>query len=129
VLGNGLFYFGFIIIALLAATLILDVMVSRQSILKSFLEMKWLLWIGSLSYGLYLWHWPIFYVMAYIYHCSGWTVMLVGTPLAFLVTMLSYYGMERRILEFKDRFTSRQSLGGDKQTAKASVPAFCTRRD
>jgi hypothetical protein len=43
--------------------------------------------------------------MTYIYHYSGWTVILIGAPLAFLVTVLSYYGMEIRILEFKNRFT------------------------
>jgi peptidoglycan/LPS O-acetylase OafA/YrhL len=48
--------------------------------------------------------------MTYIYHCSGWTVILVGTPLAFLVAVLSYYGVERRILEFKNRFTSDSLL-------------------
>jgi peptidoglycan/LPS O-acetylase OafA/YrhL len=110
VLGQGLFYYGFVIIALLAAVLILDVMINQQSILKRFLEMKGLVWIGSISYGLYLWHWPIFYVMTYIYHCSGRTVMLVGTPLAFLIAVLSYYGMEIRILEFKNRFTSDNRL-------------------
>jgi peptidoglycan/LPS O-acetylase OafA/YrhL len=52
VLGKGLFYYGFTLIALLAAVLILDVMVSPQSILKRFLEMKGLVWIGSISYGL-----------------------------------------------------------------------------
>jgi len=44
--------------------------------------------------------------MTYIYHCSGWTVILVGAPLAFLVTVLSYYVVEKRILEFKNRFAS-----------------------
>ena len=106
VLGRGLYYYGFTVIALLAAALILEVMLSPQSVLKRFLEMKWLVWIGSVSYGLYVWHWPIFYVMTYRYRCNGWTVILVGTPLAFLVTVLSYYGMERRILQFKNHFTN-----------------------
>ncbi|HZQ47230.1 MAG TPA: acyltransferase, partial [Verrucomicrobiae bacterium] len=53
-LGKGLFYYGFSTIALLAAGLILEVMIRPQSILKRFLEMKWLVWLGSISYGLYL---------------------------------------------------------------------------
>lgn len=108
ILGLGLFYYGFLVAALMSAALILDVMIGRQSILKKFLEMKWLVWLGSVSYGLYLWHWPIYFVMAYIYRWNGWTVFLAGTPLAFLATVLSYYWLEKPILKYKNRFAAER---------------------
>jgi peptidoglycan/LPS O-acetylase OafA/YrhL len=104
-LGRGFFYYGFPVISILTATLILDVLVSPRSIIKWLLEMKWLTWLGTISYGLYLWHWPILAGMG-DFGYKGWTVVLVGMPLSFLITIISYYAMEKPILEWKKRFRS-----------------------
>ena len=102
-------YYGFVIIELLAAALILDVLVSPRSIIRRLLAMKWLVWVGSISYGLYLWHWPIFYTMQG-FGFKDFTTISVGTPLTFLVVLLSYYLMERPILRLKKRFTPDSQL-------------------
>jgi peptidoglycan/LPS O-acetylase OafA/YrhL len=101
--GDKFFYFGFGVITLLAAALILDVLASPQSLFKRLMAMKWLVWVGSVSYGLYLWHWPIFFGMDR-FGFKGWTVVLVGTPVTLAVVSLSYYLMERPIMELKRRF-------------------------
>lgn len=102
-IGN-FFYYGFALIALLSATLILDVLLSSSSMIKRLLAMKWLVWLGSVSYGLYLWHYPIFAGMG-DFGFKGWTVLLVGTPVTFLIVVVSYYAVEKPILEWKQRFS------------------------
>jgi len=104
-IGDGWFYFGFVLLALLAAVLILDVMLSERSPIKRLLGMKWLVWIGSISYGLYLWHWPIFTAMNG-FGWKGWVVVSVGLPLTFVFVLGSYYLMEKPILEWKKRFSA-----------------------
>ena len=100
--GHQFFYCGFGVLALLAAALIGDVMVSPRSMVKRVFAMKWLVWMGSISYGLYLWHWPILYGM-HQFGFKGWTVVLVGLPLTFLFVVPSYYFMERPILDRRRR--------------------------
>jgi peptidoglycan/LPS O-acetylase OafA/YrhL len=103
-IGPRFFYCGFVVLALLAAALICDVMVSPRSFTKRLLAMKWLVWMGSISYGLYLWHWPIVHAMNQFGY-KGWTIVLIGLPLTFLFVLPSYYFMERPILQLRKRFT------------------------
>jgi peptidoglycan/LPS O-acetylase OafA/YrhL len=60
--------------------------------------------VGQVSYGLYLWHMPVFYVMNR--YGSGWGApvrILVGLPVAAALTVASWVLVERPILRFKDR--------------------------
>lgn len=68
-----------------------------------------LAWLGRMSYGLYLWHYPI---MRLVRDRDGWEwpeVLLLGGGLGLLLAVLSHYLLERRF--HQPRFSvSRNSL-------------------
>jgi peptidoglycan/LPS O-acetylase OafA/YrhL len=66
-------------------------------------------WLGKISYGLYLWHWPIFFVV-------GWQL---GLPLSIAVAALSYRYVELPFLRMKTRWTTR----ADRQAEHVPAPA------
>jgi peptidoglycan/LPS O-acetylase OafA/YrhL len=75
----------------------------RSFITGTMLSNKWLRWVGRRSYGLYLWHWPIYEVARLIPFQS------VVAPCAILasvaVAALSYRFIESPFLRMKDRST------------------------
>jgi peptidoglycan/LPS O-acetylase OafA/YrhL len=88
-------------VEILAAIIILDVVVSPQSVVNQVFTFKPLVWIGSISYGLYLWHFPIYKVMRLL-GFDGIGVASVGTSLTFLIASASYYFVERPFLKLKN---------------------------
>ncbi|WP_230314481.1 acyltransferase family protein [Candidatus Contendibacter odensensis] len=106
-----MYYFGFVIVELLTTALVLDVLINPQSIIRKVLAMKWLVWVGSISYGLYLWHYPIYRTMSALgfYRLD---IITVGSLVTFIVAVFSYYVMERPLLKLKKRFTSERYQRG-----------------
>lgn len=75
------------------------------------LSCKILVWIGALSYSLYLWHWP---VLAFLRYYTGAEVLSIEFSLLFVLLTLmlsiaSYYGVER-VFRTK-RTNKKQALG------------------
>jgi peptidoglycan/LPS O-acetylase OafA/YrhL len=93
---------GLVVVAVLSAIVIAALLVPG-SLLGSILESPPLRWIGQRSYGLYLWHWPVFILVAAALPgwsrdgASGWA--LGGVALAFTVAAaaLSYQFVEQPI--------------------------------
>ncbi|MGH9920786.1 MAG: acyltransferase family protein, partial [Nitrososphaerales archaeon] len=110
---------GFLACALAAAVVVVDASQHRLGPLGKLLAVAPLRWIGTISYGLYLWHWP---VLVYVDHqttgLDGAPLDLVRVAIALAAATASYYLVERPIR--RARFT------GVPRFAAAPVAAVVT---
>jgi hypothetical protein len=86
---------GFLICAALAAVVIADARQFDQGVFARLLSVPPLRWIGTISYGLYLWHWPIIVFLNQARTgLSGTALMLARIAVTFVMATASYYLVE-----------------------------------
>jgi len=102
--NRSMYYIGFVVIEFLAAVFILDVVIKKTSLIGKILATKGLIWVGSISYGLYLWHYPIYRTMLAL-GFNHLIVIWIGTLVTFIIAACSYYLLEKPILKFRRFFT------------------------
>jgi peptidoglycan/LPS O-acetylase OafA/YrhL len=96
------------LIALSAAILLLEVLLSPGKTALLLLRWSPLVWVGQVSYGLYLWHWPVHWFVYHLKILPGSIVQpLLVIVSSFGLTGLSYYLVERPFLNWKRRLSSR----------------------
>jgi peptidoglycan/LPS O-acetylase OafA/YrhL len=79
---------------LATAGLLMIVSTDRKSLPSTFLSMKWLSFIGLISYSLYLWHWPIYVLMRWTSGLETPVQQLGALVLTFASAVTSYYLVE-----------------------------------
>jgi len=94
-------------IALCAATIMFEALVAETGLIHNFLAQPWLVYIGRISYGLYLWHYPIF-VVVQSYHSRPSSELCLEVFLTAAAALTSFYLLERPVLQFKQRFRARE---------------------
>ena len=98
-----LVYIQYSAVAVSCAVLIATAIWCPPRLLRMALEWAPLRWLGRISYGVYLYHWPIFYRIERDLDWSPLAKALLAFALTFLVATISYYFLELPFLRMKDR--------------------------
>jgi peptidoglycan/LPS O-acetylase OafA/YrhL/CubicO group peptidase (beta-lactamase class C family) len=90
---------GFQIVTLATAAVIAATTAPGARLLPALLEARPLRWIGRRSYSLYLWHWPIFLLIApeVVGPWSRWSADLIRIGLTVLLASVSYRFVEQPV--------------------------------
>jgi peptidoglycan/LPS O-acetylase OafA/YrhL len=104
------------VVSILSMIVIAVVVYPAANGMRRILGWKPLVEVGRRSYGLYLWHWPIF-VIGNVYHSGSWRKFVVAVALTAAVSELSYRYIETPIRRgalghwFREQ---RVAFGGDR---------------
>ncbi|MEI7592927.1 MAG: acyltransferase family protein [Actinomycetes bacterium] len=102
VLANGhslrLYHGGLFLCGLAVAAIIASVAHPKPGWLAIGLSIPPLRFLGVISYGLYLWHWPVFLVLdQQRVGLDGWALFAIRATVSIAIAMVSYYVLERPI--------------------------------
>jgi peptidoglycan/LPS O-acetylase OafA/YrhL len=90
---------GFFLSALSAAAMILAAACAPGGPIARLLSLRLLVWIGTVSYGAYLWHYPVFvYLDSEQTGLNGVALLVLRFATTFALAAASYYLVERPIM-------------------------------
>ncbi len=99
--GPRLFYGVDLAFAILVA-IVIAAAVQPAGVLRSFLGLGPFRYVGRISYGLYLWHWPVIvFVTAESTGLAGRALIALRLTITVACTLASYYLVERPVLHGK----------------------------
>ena len=79
------------------AAVLIAAVARRRSEAGRALSLRPLRWLGTRSYGVYLWHWPVLLGFSYELSLSGWQLFAAGAALSAALAELSYRLVETPI--------------------------------
>ncbi len=110
---------GFTLVALASALFVLDVTLFEPRLLRAVLELPPLVFLGKISYGIYLWHVPIFELFPNErFRAPAALVLSLKLAASVAIPALSFYLVERPLLRFKPK---RPGAGQDEPSSARSV--------
>jgi peptidoglycan/LPS O-acetylase OafA/YrhL len=88
------------------------VIASPSAPLNRLFRIRPLVWVGTISYGIYLYFIPVIVLLDVLYYEHGWTdhyhiLLVVQIACTLAMASLSYYLVERHFLALKDKLNNR----------------------
>ncbi|MCB1025148.1 MAG: acyltransferase [Acidobacteria bacterium] len=100
---------GYTLVAMAFAVMIITIVINKPRMVNGLLGVRPLVWIGKISYGLYLWHWAVKFV---VYdgrpEGSAFEIFLAFT-LSFAFSIFSYFVVEKPFLALKEMFRGKKA--------------------
>jgi peptidoglycan/LPS O-acetylase OafA/YrhL len=106
-------YWGYTLVAVGMGSIILHLMVSPTGHLAGAFSWTPLIKVGMISYGLYLWHYPVFEMLKpEAFGWNEWQMLVPRLALTLFAAIVSFRYIERPVLRLKERL-SKQSRQGE----------------
>ena len=86
-----------LLVTVAATGLVLAVMTERSRSLQWVLARPTMTYLGRISYGTYLWHWPVILMVGDLLTLSPWATFALAAPVATGMAALSFAVLERPI--------------------------------
>jgi len=93
-----------LLLSVSTAALILSIL-NEEILITKFLGISTLCIIGRISYGIYLWHYPVFTIM-HLNRMSDQRILIFGSAISITIALVSYLSVERYFLSLKLKFRS-----------------------
>ena len=96
--SDRLYEGGFLLVAVAVSAVIVSVVQPDRGLLGRVLSVAPLRWVGRISYGLYLWHWPVYLTITRSRTgLDGLALLAVRVAVSVGLAALSFYAVERPI--------------------------------
>ena len=80
-----------------SVALVLGVVLAGEQLTARALGRPTMTYLGRISYGTYLWHWPVVLVLLEVFDAGAWTVFVLTSVLATGIAALSFHVLEHPI--------------------------------
>jgi peptidoglycan/LPS O-acetylase OafA/YrhL len=100
----ALYQYQYTAIGLATCVILLEIISFDAGPLARMLRFRPLQWMGMVSYGFYLWHYPVMHVLWAVTELEKSLFVLYAGSLTLLFTVISWYGVERVFQRYKKRY-------------------------